>query len=65
MKLIKEVVKVDDKRYTNYILVITINGQSKRVAIQPKTFGKAWNDPQVRATYTVLDLVSELVIKDD
>lgn len=65
MKLIKEVVKKGDKKYTNYILVFDVNGQSKRVPIEPKTFGKAWDSPQVRSAYFLLDLVSERIDKGD
>lgn len=63
MKLIKEVVKKNDKKYTNYYLVFDLNGQSKKVPIEPKTFGKSWDSPQVRSAYLLLDLVSELVVK--
>lgn len=66
MKLIKEVVykEVDGvkKRYTNYILELEINNKTYRVPIQVSTFGKSWNDPQVRAQFTILDLVAELKI---
>ena len=66
MKLIKEVKhKLYDgvkKRYTNYILVLIINAKEYRVPIQPSTFGKPWTDPQVRAYFTLLDLVAELHI---
>jgi len=66
MKLIKEVVykekNGEKKRYTNYILELFINDKAYRVPVQPSTFGKAWTDPQVRAYFTLLDLVSELKI---
>ncbi len=64
MKLIKEVVYKEvngvNKRYTNYILELKINNKVYRVPIQPSTFGKPWTDPQVRAQFTLLDLVAEL-----
>lgn len=63
MKLIKEVVKKNDKKYTNYKLVFEVNGVEKTVAIEPKTFGKSWDSSQVRSAYFLLDLVSELVVK--
>lgn len=67
MKLIKEVVykEVGDtkKRYTNYILELQINDKTYRVPIQISTFGKSWNDPQVRAQFTILDLVAELKLE--
>lgn len=64
MKLLKEIVKKEDKTYTNYILVIPVNEKSYRVAIQPKTFGKEWTHPMVRQAFTLLDLGAEIVIKD-
>ncbi len=64
MKLIKEIVTKNDKKYTNYKLVFEINGQEKTVPIEVKTFGKSWDSPQVRLSYYLLDLASELVIKD-
>lgn len=66
MKLIKEVVykevKGEKKRYSNYILELKINDKSYRVPIQPSTFGKPWTDPQVRAYFTLLDLVAEIKV---
>lgn len=66
MKLIKEVVykevNGDKKRYSNYILELTINDKSYKVPVQPSTFGKAWTDPQVRAYFTLLDLVAEIKV---
>ena len=66
MKVIKQVVYKDvdgkQKRYTNYILELEINEKNYKVPIQPSTFGKAWTDPQVRAYFTLLDLVAELNI---
>lgn len=64
MKLIKEVVKKNDKKYTNYILVFEVEGKIKKVPIEPKTFGKSWDSPQVRSSYFLLDLVSEFIIED-
>lgn len=64
MKLIKEIVVKGEKRYTNYKLLLDINGKKYQVAIEPKTFGKEWTHPQVRQSFTLLDLVSELVVKD-
>jgi hypothetical protein len=60
MKLLKEIVKKGEKKYTNYILVIG----GARIPIEVKTFGKAWNDPSIRKAYTLLSLASELVVKD-
>ena len=65
MKLLKEVIKKGDKTYTNYILVIPVNEKTYRVAIQPKTFGKEWSHPMVRQSFTLLDLVAEVIIKDN
>lgn len=65
MKLIKEIKKVGDKRYTNYKLCIDVNGKNYQIAIEPKTFGKEWNHPQVRQSFTMLDLVAEVVIKNE
>lgn len=65
MKLLKEVVKKDDKTYTNYYLVVIINDKNYKVAIIPKTFGRDWTHPAVRQSFTILDLVSELIVKDD
>lgn len=69
MKLIKEVVykEVDGvkKRYTNYILELKVNNKVYCVHIQPSTFGKPWTDPQVRAQFTLLDLVAELKLPKD
>lgn len=69
MKLIKEInvvkIKGEQKRYTNYKLLLDINGKTYSVAIEPKTFGKEWTHPQVRQSFTLLDLVSELVVKDE
>lgn len=66
MKVIKQVVYKDvagqQKRYTNYILELEINGKNYKVPFQPSTFGKSWTDPQVRAYFTLLDLVAELDI---
>lgn len=68
MKIIKQVVYKDvagqQKRYTNYILHLEINGKTYKVPFHPSTFGKAWTDPQVRAYFTLLDLVSELDIQN-
>lgn len=64
MKLLKEIVKKNEKKYTNYILVFEVNGKPNRVPIEPKTFGKSWDSPQVRSSYFLLDLISERVIKD-
>jgi len=61
---IKEVKGGEKKRYTNYMLLFDINGKKYKVAIQPKTFGKEWTHPQVRQSFTLLDLVSELVVND-
>ena len=63
LRLIKEIVKKEDKTYTNYILVIPVNNKSYRVAINPKTFGKEWTHPMVRQAFTLLDLVAKLFIK--
>lgn len=65
MKLIKEVVKKGDKKYTNFVLVFDVNGKPSRVPIEPKTFGKSWDSPQVRTSYFLLDLVSERTEKDN
>jgi len=65
MKLLKEVVKKGERTYTNYILVIPVNEKTYRVAVQPKTFGKEWSHPMVRQSFTLLDLVSEVIIKDN
>lgn len=66
MKLIKEVVYKEvngqNKRYSNYILELTINDKNYRVPIQPSTFGKPWTDPQVRAYFTLLDLVADIKV---
>lgn len=66
MKLIKEVVykevKGENKRYSNYILELTINDKKYRVPVQPSTFGKPWTDPQVRAYFTLLDLVADVKV---
>lgn len=64
MKLIKQIVKKNDKKYINYILVFEVNGKSHKVPIEPKTFGKSWNESSIRKAYTLLSLVSELVVKD-
>lgn len=68
IKLIKEIVykevEGEEKRYTNYILQVNINNQVHNVAIMPKTFGRDWTHPAVRQSFTILDLVSELKIKD-
>ena len=64
LRLIKEIVKKEDKTYTNYILVIPVNNKSYRVAINPKTFGKEWTHPMVRQAFTLLDLVAEIVHKN-
>jgi len=69
MRLIKEInikeINGIEKRYTNYKLLLDINGKNYSVAIEPKTFGKEWSHPQVRQSFTLLDLVSELVVKDE
>lgn len=65
MKLLKEVVKKDERTYTNYILVIPVNEKTYRVAVQPKTFGKEWSHPMVRQSFILFDLVSEVIIKDN
>lgn len=65
MKLLKEVVKKDGKTYTNYYLVPKINDKNYKVPIIPKTFGRDWTHPAVRQSFTILDLVSELIVKDD
>lgn len=63
--LTKEINKVGEKTYTNYVLNILINSKTYKIAIMPKTFGKDWTHPQVRQSFTVLDLVSTLIVKDD
>lgn len=69
IKLIKEIVykevKGEEKRYTNYILEISINNQVHNVAIMPKTFGREWTHPAVRHSFTILDLVSELKLPEE
>lgn len=66
MKLLKEVVKKGEKIYTNYILVISLGmGKSVRVPIEVKTFGKSWDDPEVRRAYAMLSMVSDLVIVEN
>lgn len=69
MKLIKQVVKKqvngETKNYTNFILKVEVNGKHLQVAIEPKTFGRAWNHPQVREAFTILTLISELEIVDE
>ncbi|MEM0173886.1 MAG: hypothetical protein QXI16_05205, partial [Sulfolobaceae archaeon] len=52
----------EKKRYTNYILELLINDKTYRVPVQPSTFGKPWTDPQVRAYFTLLDLVADVKI---
>ena len=64
LKLIKEIVRKEEKTYTNYILVIPVNEKSYRVAINPKTFGKEWTHPMVRQAFTLLDLGAEIVYKN-
>lgn len=64
IELIKEVVKKDGKNYTNYLLKVKVNDKSYTVAIQPKTFGRDWKHPAVRQSFTLLDLVSTVVIRD-
>lgn len=64
LRLIKEIVRKEGKTYSNYILVIPVNDKSYRVAINPKTFGKAWNHPMVRQAFTLLDLGAEIVHKN-
>lgn len=64
IKLIKEVVYKEKKRYTNYILEISINNKTHNVAIMPKTFGREWTHPAVRHSFTILDLVSELKLSN-
>jgi len=69
MKLIKQIVKKqiknENKSYTNYYLEISIAGKTYRVAIQPKTFGRAWTHPAVRQSFTLLDIMAELEVKGD
>lgn len=64
MKLIKQIVKKNNKKYTNYMLEFNVNGKIKTVPIEVKTFGKSWDSPEVRSSYYLLDLVSELVVKE-
>jgi len=64
LRLIKEIVRKDGKTYSNYILVIPVNDKSYRVAINPKTFGKAWTHPIVRQAFTLLDLGAEIIHKN-
>ena len=64
LRLIKEIVRKDGKTYSNYILVIPVNDKSYRVAINPKTFGKAWTHPMVRQAFTLLDLGAEVIHKN-
>lgn len=64
LRLIKEIVRKEGKTYSNYILVIPVNDKSYRVAINPKTFGKAWTHPMVRQAFTLLDLGAEIVHKN-
>lgn len=65
MKLIKEVIKKNDKKYINYVLVFEVNGKFRRVPIEPKTFGKSWDSRQVRTSYFLLDLISERTDKNN
>lgn len=65
MKLLKEIVVKGDKRYTNYVLQVRINNKNYKVPIMPKTFGRDWTHPSVRQNFTLLDLMSELVVKDN
>jgi len=65
MKLLKEVVKKNGKKYTNFVLVVELNGNPKRIPIEVKTFGKSWDSQYVRTNYALLNLASELVIKED
>lgn len=69
MKLVKQIVKKvvqgDNKTYTNYYLEIMVAGKTYRVAIAPKTFGRDWTHPSVRQSFTLLDIMAELEIKDD
>lgn len=65
IKLIKEINKVGEKTYTNYMLEIPVNDKTYKVAIAPKTFGRDWTHPQVRQSFTILDLASTLSIKDN
>lgn len=60
MKLIKKVVKKDGKRYTNYYVEFILNDKVLRVGIEPKRYGKDWSDPQVRSSFTILDLLAEV-----
>lgn len=66
MKLLKEVVRKGDKKYINYVLVVPLNNdKSARIPIEVKTFGKSWDSPSIRRAYSILSLVSELVVVKD
>lgn len=65
IRLEKEIVIKDDKRYTNYILIGKVNNKEYRIGIMPKTYGREWTHPQVRQSFTILDILSgEAVVKD-
>ena len=65
MKLLKEINKVGEKTYTNYILEIPVGDKTYKVGIQPKTFGRDWTHPMVRQSFTILDIASQLVVKEN
>lgn len=69
MKLVKQIVKKkvkgETKTYTNYYLEITVAEKTYRVAIAPKTFGRDWTHPAVRQSFTLLDIMAEMEVKDD
>lgn len=65
IKLVKQIVKKGEKRYTNYIIKVAVGEKNYSVAIEPKTFGKDWKHPSVRQAFTLLDIISILEVKDD
>ena len=59
-KEVKEDGKTITKHYTNFYLEVEMEGQKKKIAIQPVNFGKDQN----RKNYNVLSMCSEL-LKDE
>lgn len=58
-EVVKKEVNGEVKHYTNYYIELELNNRVLSVAVEPKHFGQPWDSPQVRKSYTILDVISE------